>query len=213
MWDLTSPPTPSLQTSVNFLPNILYMAPLAHGCSGPKMYNSMASSLSAGSKGSTRLHMDMADALNVMTYAAPCADGSLGYAVWDLFRAQDSEKIRSFIRVKFTPANALPNNTNTNSGSNANGGAGSANASANGQKGKTLSGRTNEWSGINDPIHGQQFYLDEELRAELYERTGVRSFRVYQRPGEAVFIPAGCAHQVRLVLFCPMWTRDLIDVT
>lgn len=178
---------------------------------GPKMYNSMASSLSAGSKGSTRLHMDMADALNVMTYAAPCADGSLGYAVWDLFRAQDSEKIRSFIRVKFTPANALPNNTNTNSGSNANGGAGSANASANGQKGKTLSGRTNEWSGINDPIHGQQFYLDEELRAELYERTGVRSFRVYQRPGEAVFIPAGCAHQVANMSDCVKVAIDFVS--
>jgi hypothetical protein len=50
---------------------------------------------------------------------------------------------------------------------------------------------------MNDPIHGQQYYLDEDLRLELYQRTGVMSFRVYQQPGEAVFIPAGCAHQVR----------------
>ncbi|KAH9914130.1 Neutral/alkaline non-lysosomal ceramidase-domain-containing protein [Fomitopsis serialis] len=38
---------------------------------GPKMYNTMASSESNGSKGSTRLHMDMADAANIMLYAAP----------------------------------------------------------------------------------------------------------------------------------------------
>ncbi|KAJ2928502.1 hypothetical protein H1R20_g8572, partial [Candolleomyces eurysporus] len=47
-----------------------------------------------------------------------------------------------------------------------------------------------------DPIHGQQYYLDDALRAQLYKDTGVCSFRVYQRPGEAIFIPAGCAHQV-----------------
>jgi lysine-specific demethylase 3 len=136
--------------------------------------------------------MDMADALNIMTYAAPCADGSPGCAAWDLFRAQDSEKIRAFLREKFTPANAIPNGTNANAAN----GNGNANANANGQKGKTVTVRTNEWSGINDPIHGQQFYLDEELRGELFQRAGVMSFRVYQRPGEAVFIPAGCAHQV-----------------
>ncbi|KAG6913740.1 hypothetical protein DXG01_004647, partial [Tephrocybe rancida] len=33
---------------------------------GPKMYNTMAT-LGAGSKSSTRLHMDMADAVNIMT--------------------------------------------------------------------------------------------------------------------------------------------------
>jgi [histone H3]-dimethyl-L-lysine9 demethylase len=172
------------------------------------MYNSMASYQAAGSKGSTRLHMDMADALNIMTYAASCADGSPGYAAWDLFRAQDSEQIRAFLREKFSPA--LPNGANASSGSNANGGAGSASANANGQKGKTGTGRTNEWSGINDPIHGQQFYLDEQLREELFQRAGVMSFRVYQRPGEAVFIPAGCAHQVRPCAFFPnsMWSRS-----
>lgn len=175
-----------------FLSYVLLIASFAHEFPGPKMYNSMASTQVAGSKGSTRLHMDMADALNIMTYAAPCADGSPGCAAWDLFRAQDSEKIRAFLREKFTPANAIPNGTNANAAN----GNGNANANANGQKGKTVTVRTNEWSGINDPIHGQQFYLDEELRGELFQRAGVMSFRVYQRPGEAVFIPAGCAHQV-----------------
>ena len=48
----------------------------------------------------------------------------------------------------------------------------------------------------HDPIHGQQFYLDVNLRRQLFDEYGVKSYRVYQRPGDGVFIPAGCAHQV-----------------
>ncbi|KAJ3776204.1 hypothetical protein FB446DRAFT_778258 [Lentinula raphanica] len=107
---------------------------------GPKMYNAMASYQDQGSKGTTRLHMDMADALNVMTYASDCPDGSPGCAAWDLFRPEDSAKLRVYLKKKL-PAGSTP----------------------------------------MDPIH-------EEL--------GVYSYRVYQRPGEAIFIPAGCAHQV-----------------
>ena len=42
------------------------------------MYNALASFESQGSKGSTRLHMDMADAINIMTYASPAPDGRQG---------------------------------------------------------------------------------------------------------------------------------------
>ncbi|KXN84230.1 Lysine-specific demethylase 3A [Leucoagaricus sp. SymC.cos] len=122
---------------------------------GPKMYNALASSLQEGSRGTTKLHMDMADAVNIMTYAENSPDGSLGCAAWDLFRASDSDKLRSFLRSKFPKQSAA-----------------------------------------TDPIHAQVHYLDEQLRKELYEQYGVMSYRIYQRPGEAVFIPAGCAHQV-----------------
>jgi lysine-specific demethylase 3 len=118
------------------------------------MYNAMASFESAGSKGSTRLHMDMADALNIMTFASPTPDGQPGTAAWDLFRAEDSEKIRQFLKRKFKGAFQ------------------------------------------HDPIHSQQCYLDTTLRHELWTEFGVKSYRIYQKPGEAVFIPAGCAHQV-----------------
>lgn len=114
----------------------------------------MASFESQGSKGSTRLHLDMADAVNIMLYAANTPDGKPGSAVWDLFKAEDSLKLRKFLKRKF--------------------------------KGQYQ----------HDPIHSQQFYLDSHLRQELYEEFGVMSYRVYQKPGEAVFIPAGCAHQV-----------------
>jgi len=136
---------------------------------GPKMYNANGSFLTAGSKGSTRLHMDMADALNVMTYACPTASGSPGSAAWDLFRAEDSDKIREFLRQRF--------------------------------KGQFT----------NDPIHGQTIYLDEDLRRALWEQYGVMSWRFYQRPGDAVFIPAGCAHQVCNMSDCIKVAIDFVS--
>ena len=108
-----------------------------------------------GAKGSTRLHMDMADAVNIMLYSEKRPDGGEGMAAWDIFRSEDSTKIRRFLRKHF--------------------------------KGQFT----------NDPIHSQIFYLDIHMRRQLFEESGVSSWRLYQRPGEAVFIPAGCAHQVK----------------
>ncbi|TFK74360.1 hypothetical protein BDN72DRAFT_812710 [Pluteus cervinus] len=135
---------------------------------GPKMYNAMASNMKPGSKGSTRLHMDMADALNIMTYAAPLADGSPGCAAWDLFSSRDSDKLREFLRKK------------------------------------------HKVNAQHDPIHSQQFYLDEVSRNELAAE-GILSYRVYQRPGEAVFIPAGCAHQVSNMSDCIKVAMDFVS--
>ncbi|KAJ7762764.1 hypothetical protein DFH07DRAFT_813374 [Mycena maculata] len=133
---------------------------------GPKMYNANANR-EVNSKGSTRLHMDMADALNIMTYAAPDPHGGEGSAAWDLFRAQDSEKIRQFLRSKYSL--------------------------------KT------------DPIHGQTVYLDDDARRELWAEYGVKSYRVYQTVGQAVFIPAGCAHQVRNLSDCIKVAIDFVS--
>lgn len=118
------------------------------------MYNAYASKEDPGSKGSTRLHMDMADAVNIMLHAELTPDGAPGSAAWDIFRAEDSLHLRQFLKKRF--------------------------------KGQYQ----------NDPIHAQTFYLDTALRKELFDEYGVKSYRIYQRPGEAVFIPAGCAHQV-----------------
>ncbi|EMD40603.1 hypothetical protein CERSUDRAFT_80259 [Gelatoporia subvermispora B] len=136
---------------------------------GPKMYNAMASFEQEGSKGSTRLHMDMADAVNVMLYAAPMPDGRPGCAAWDIFRAEDTAKLRKFLRRKF--------------------------------KGQYQ----------HDPIHSQSFFLDSVAREELYRDTGIRSHRIYQHPGEAVFIPAGCAHQVCNLADCIKVASDFVS--
>lgn len=48
----------------------------------------------------------------------------------------------------------------------------------------------------SDPIHDQLFYLDQPLLDRLYTCTGVLPCTIVQFRGDAVFIPAGAAHQV-----------------
>ena len=45
------------------------------------------------------------------------------------------------------------------------------------------------------PIHDGNFYVNDVLRERL-RAEGVRGWRFVQRVGDAVFIPAGCPHQV-----------------
>ena len=104
--------------------------------------------------------MDMADAVNIMLYAVD-EHGQEGTAVWDIFRSQDSNAIRDFLRKEFPP----------------------------------------ERHRYTDPIHSQHFFLTTKLRKKLADEHGVKSWRIYQSPGEAVFIPAGCAHQVCINAF------------
>ncbi|KAF8341639.1 uncharacterized protein EI90DRAFT_2989408 [Cantharellus anzutake] len=137
---------------------------------GPKMYNAFEASEGEGGKGSTRLHMDMADAVNIMMYAAKRADGSDGHAVWNIYRADDSKLIREFLDEHFP--NAI--------------------------------------EGL-DPIHTQIHFLDTALRKQLFEEKKVKSYRIVQKPGDAVFIPAGCAHQVCNVGDCIKAAVDFVS--
>lgn len=136
---------------------------------GPKMYNALAGREDPDGFGSTRLHMDVADAVNIMLYASKRPDGTPGCAVWDLFRAEDADKIRAFLRAKFPHAK------------------------------------------MTDPIHSQLFYLNSALREDLHAQYGVASFRVYQYPGQAVFVPAGCAHQVSNLANCMKIALDFVS--
>ncbi|KAF7776524.1 hypothetical protein Agabi119p4_4917 [Agaricus bisporus var. burnettii] len=136
---------------------------------GPKMYNALASNCKEGSKGTTRLHLDMADALNILMHAENSPDGSPGCAVWDIFRSTDTSKLRTFLHCKFPKQ-------------------------------------------VIDLIHGQEVYLDDVCQKELYKQFGVKSYRIYQRPGEAIFIPAGCAHQVANLADCIKVAIDFVSV-
>jgi len=51
---------------------------------------------------------------------------------------------------------------------------------------------------VDDPLNRPLFYLTEEDLIELGKpEHDVRSYRIYQSTGDAIFVPAGCPHQVR----------------
>jgi len=113
-------------------------------------------------KGTTNLHLDLTDAVNIMVYEAGGEGAPLITtaakkipmcgAIWDIFPRSATRIIREYLREK------VP--------------------------------------GVDDPIHRHCYYLSEQELADL-ARKGARSYRIFQNTGDAVFIPAGCAHQVR----------------
>jgi hypothetical protein len=52
------------------------------------------------------------------------------------------------------------------------------------------------FTGSGDPIHAQYIYLTPDLLQRLFKKYGVLPYTIHQYPGEAVLIPAYCAHQV-----------------
>lgn len=49
----------------------------------------------------TRMHMDIADAINVMTYASKGKEGEEGSAIWHIYRKRDLDILRKFLKEKF----------------------------------------------------------------------------------------------------------------
>ncbi|PWA85125.1 zinc finger, RING-type [Artemisia annua] len=76
-----------------------------------------------------------------------------------------------------------------------------------------------EFRGINNapvssvvhPIHDQTFYFDEKHKRKLKKEFGVEPWTFEQYLGEAVFIPAGCPHQVRNRQSCIKVALDFVS--
>ncbi|KAA1475960.1 hypothetical protein DENSPDRAFT_760878, partial [Dentipellis sp. KUC8613] len=123
---------------------------------GPKMYNAFGTFQDDCHHGSTRLHEDVTDAVNIMTFASPGTDGSPGGTQWVIFQRQDTPLLRQFL--KESPAI--------------------------------------NYCDVGDPIHSQSIFVTSAHLQTLADEYNVRPFVFHQHPNEAVFIPAGCPHQV-----------------
>lgn len=110
----------------------------------------MASRQNGRQHGSTRLHMDISDAVNIMA--------NNGEARWNIFTAEDTKLLDSFLKSRFK----LP--------------------------AKYRAG---------DSVNAHHVYLTPDHLEELREKHGIVPFTFQQSFRDAVYIPAGCAHQVR----------------
>ncbi|KAJ3533164.1 hypothetical protein NM688_g7321 [Phlebia brevispora] len=133
---------------------------------GPKMYFASADHLpkepvpcvtssvcmqdNSEREGSTRLHLDMSGAVNIMV-----EDLAGQGALWTIFAAEDTDKVRHYLRHKYRLDPSSP-----------------------------------------CPIHSQKYYLQKSDLRALFTQARVIPYIFTQRKGEAVCIPAGCAHQV-----------------
>ncbi|CAG0894425.1 unnamed protein product [Cyprideis torosa] len=171
---------------------------------GPKMYIAYGSATHPN-KGTTNLHLDISDAVNVMVYVgipdnlpreevlkgvlrgldeAGCdvqtrrrvrEAGEVPGALWHIYNPRDSDKIRDLLR------------------------------------------RVQRERGIEkfeyqtDPIHDQSVYLDGILRERLYNEYGVEGYAIAQCMGDSVFIPAGAPHQVRNLHNCIKVAEDFVS--
>ncbi|KAI0739788.1 hypothetical protein C8Q80DRAFT_1058481, partial [Daedaleopsis nitida] len=138
---------------------------------GPKLYCALCSVQDEEHSGSTRLHLDMSDAINILTYASLTRDGSRGFALWHIFAPEDTGSIRSYLAGRQDPQSVAS----------------------------------------GDPIHNQEHYLTPNMLYELEVRYRVRPYKIRQCAGQAVLIPAGCAHQVSNAADCVKIACDFIS--
>ncbi|KAH6822285.1 hypothetical protein C2S53_010683 [Perilla frutescens var. hirtella] len=61
------------------------------------------------------------------------------------------------------------------------------------------------------PIHDQTIYLTLEHKKRLKEEYGIEPWTFVQRLGDAIFIPAGCPHQVRNLKSCTKVALDFVS--
>lgn len=170
---------------------------------GPKMYNAYGSALYP-TKGTTNLHLDISDAVNIMVYVGIPRDGNADEHIKEAFRAIDDAGCDILTRRRVREKNELP------------GALWHIYAAKDADKIRDLLNkiaieRGERLEPDHDPIHDQSWYLDGPIRERLYKEYGVEGYPIVQCLGDAVFVPAGAPHQVRNLHNCIKIAEDYVS--
>lgn len=160
---------------------------------GPKMYTAYGNAGTEHKKvGTTNLHLDMSDAVNVMVYVAITKNCQKYDYDWHVRKASqvieeagcdDLTKRRVFVHGEIP--GALWHIYHASDAD-----------SIRDLLIKVAVEHGDSLEQCSDPIHDQSHYLDEYLRDRLYKEYGVKGYAIVQCYGDAIFIPAGAPHQV-----------------
>ncbi|XP_078589368.1 putative JmjC domain-containing histone demethylation protein 2C isoform X1 [Branchiostoma floridae x Branchiostoma japonicum] len=174
---------------------------------GPKMYNAYGSAAHP-SEGTTNLHLDISDAVNVMVYVGiPNSDdegnSSIDYER-EALKAIDDADCDDIMRRRVRETAEKP------------GALWHIYCAKDAPKIRDFLIKVGEEQGEDspedhDPIHDQSWYLDSELRRRLYQEHGVEGWTIVQCLGDAVFIPGGAPHQVRNLHSCIKVAEDFVS--
>ncbi|XP_029645559.1 probable JmjC domain-containing histone demethylation protein 2C isoform X3 [Octopus sinensis] len=172
---------------------------------GPKMYNAYGSA-SFPSEGTTNLHLDVSDAVNVMVHVGIPDDGPNGRQdhVDAALKAIDEADCDIITKRRVREVNEIP------------GALWHIYCAEEADKIRDLLNKVGKENGQliepdHDPIHDQSWYLDADLRDRLNKEYGVHGYTIVQCLGDAVFIPAGAPHQVRNLHSCIKVAEDFVS--
>ncbi|KAF4105217.1 hypothetical protein G5714_014548 [Onychostoma macrolepis] len=178
---------------------------------GPKMYNAYGLISTEDRRvGTTNLHLDVSDAVNVMVYVGiPEGDSDhekkadlAGFK--EVMQTIEEGDVDDMTKRRVYEAKEKP------------GALWHIYAAKDAEKIRELLRKVGEEQGQenppdHDPIHDQSWYLDQTLRRRLYEEYGVQGWSIVQFLGDAVFIPAGAPHQVHNLYSCIKVAEDFVS--
>ena len=188
---------------VKYLPNCFLRPDL-----GPKGYFAYGSPFHL-KEGTTNLHLDVSDAVNVMIYIGFPRDPSRGASSIDDYVQQG---FKAIIEADCDIANI--NRVRLNG--DIPGALWHIFAATDADKIRDFlisiaNERGFQIDKDHDVIHDQNWYLDGELRQRLYKEYGVKGYAIVQCLGDCIILPAGTPHQVRNIYSCIKIAEDFVS--
>ncbi|VVC45948.1 JmjC domain [Cinara cedri] len=177
---------------------------------GPKMYSAYGDAAASRHPktrllGTTNLHLDVSDAVNVMAFVSISKSESENnrlveeaYKIIDQSGCDRESKRRARMHNEYPGAVWHIYHANDSD-------------AIRDLLNKVSDERGRKLQANHDPIHDQSSYLDEKLRTRLYHEYGIRGYAVLQCLGDAILIPAGAPHQVRNLHNCIKVAQDFVS--